>query len=208
MGGRVRRLVGFVLVAVAAVHVASAQALLDRVLARVGRVAITMSDVREAAGLGLIEGVPGDDQAAALDRVIDRQLLLDEVARFPPADPSETAVDEEVAAMLAHAGTGRDTLFAAVGRDEEHLRELARDSLRIRAYLTQRFGTSAQVREDDVRAYYEAHLDQFRRDGVLIPFEGAEAEARQRASAERLRSMIAEWTADLRTRAEIVRIAP
>jgi hypothetical protein len=183
---------------------ASAQ-LIDRVLARVGTNAVTLTDVRSALGLGLVEAAPGDDsQAAAVQRMIDRQLMLDEVARFAPPEPSDAEVGEEVAAMKARAGPELDVLMGATGLDEAKLQQLARETLRIRAYLAQRFGTSAQVTEDEARKYYEEHPDEFLRDGVRMSFEEAETLARQRASAERLRATIDQWVRDLRTRAEVV----
>src|SRR5690606_27705794 len=69
--------------------VASAQQLLDRILARVGGVAITLTDLQAARALGLVEGAT---EEAALQQLINRRLLLIEVARFPPPAPSEAAV--------------------------------------------------------------------------------------------------------------------
>ena len=67
----------------------NAQQLIDRVLARVGTSAVTMTDVRAALELGLVETKPGEDrQAVALQRTIERQLVLDEVARFAPPEPA------------------------------------------------------------------------------------------------------------------------
>jgi len=182
-----------------------AQQLVDRVLARVGTVAVTLTDVRAAVGLGLVEIGPGENRdEVALSRAIDRQLILSEVARFPPAEPAADAVAQEVAAMKKHAGSGLDALMAANGIDESKLAELARETLRIRAYISQRFGTTAQVTEDEARTYYEAHLDEFTRNGARVSFEEAESLARQRASGERLQNTITRWTADLRMRAEVV----
>ena len=82
--------------------------------------------------------------------------------------------------------------------------QLARETLRIRAYIAQRFGSNGQVTEDEARKYYEEHPAEFTRDGVRIAFEEAEPVARQRASAERLRSTIDKWVRDLRTRSEVV----
>jgi hypothetical protein len=186
---------------------AAAQELLDRVLARVGATAVTMTDVQAAVGLGLVEIGPGADPSrAGLEGLIDRRLLLAEVARFPPPDPPAPAVAGEVSAMKARAGDGLGALMARTGLDERRLREMARDTLRIRAYIAQRFGTSAQVRDEDVRAYYDQHPDQFRRGGRPVPFEQAEDEVRERASEARLRGTIDDWIADLRMRAEIVRV--
>jgi hypothetical protein len=186
----------------AAVH---AQQLIDRVLARVGTTAVTMTDVRVALALGLVEVKPGEDQeASALQRAIDRQLQLDEVARFSPPEPSIAAITEEIAALKARAGSGLDALSKSTGLDDARVEQLARENLRIRAYIAQRFGTAAQVTEDEARRYYEQHPDEFTRDGVRAPFEEVETSARQRASAERLRATIEQWIRDLRTRSEVV----
>ncbi|HEU4691589.1 MAG TPA: hypothetical protein VFS23_24670 [Vicinamibacterales bacterium] len=186
---------------------ATAQAwqLIERVLARVGTNAVTMTDVRAARELGLVETKPGENpEAVALERTIERQLMLDEVARFSPPEPADAAVAEEVAAMKLRAGSGLDALINATGLNDERLRQLARDTLRIRAYIAQRFGMSVQVTEDEARRYYEEHPAEFIRDGVQIAFEEAEPVARQRASAERLRSTIEKWVRDLRSRSGVV----
>jgi len=183
---------------------ANAQQLIDRVLARVGPTAVTMTDVRIALELGLVQ-VSGDDrQAVALERTIDRQLQLNEVARFSPPEPPAAAVAEEVASMKMRAGPGLDALMTSTGLDEARLQQLARETLRTRAYIAQRFGTTVQVNEDEARKYYEEHPAEFTRDGVRLPFEEAESSARQRASTERLRVTIDQWVRDLRMRAEVV----
>jgi len=183
---------------------ANAQQLIDRVLARVGPSAVTMTDVRIALELGLVQ-VSGDDrQAVALERTIDRQLQLNEVARFSPPEPPAAAVAEEVASMKMRAGPGLNALMTSTGLDEARLQQLARETLRTRAYIAQRFGTTVQVNEDEARKYYEEHPAEFTRDGVRMPFEEAESSARQRASTERLRVTIDQWVRDLRMRAEVV----
>src|SRR6478752_6230367 len=62
----------------------SAQQLLDRVLARVGTTPITLTDVRAAMGLGIVDTPPGGDVQQALPQMIGRRLVLVEVQRFPP----------------------------------------------------------------------------------------------------------------------------
>ena len=171
--------------------------LLDRVVARVGTVAITQTDVEAATGLGLV------DAADPVQQMIDRQLLLLEVARFSPPEPPDAAVAAQIAAMRARAGERLPALMQATGLDDQRLRELARDTLRIESYLDQRFGVSAQVSEAEARDYFESHRAEFARGGAEVRFEQVEAAARQRASAERRRQAIAQWLRDLRRRAEI-----
>ena len=182
----------------------NAQQLIDRVLARVGATVVTMTDVRIALELGLVQASGDDRQAVALERTIDRQLQLNEVARFSPPEPPAAAVAEEVASMKMRAGPGLNALMTSTGLDEARLQQLARETLRTRAYIAQRFGTAVQVNEDEARKYYEEHPAEFTRDGVRMPFEEAESSARQRASTERLRVTIDQWIRDLRMRAEVV----
>lgn len=187
----------------AAVH---GQQLLDRVAARVGTTPVTQSDVRAAIGLGLVDGAGTETEA--LERLIDRQLVLTEADRFPPPEPEPAAVEAQVAMMKSRAGDGLERLMRTTGVDEPRLRELARETLRIQAYIDERFGVSVQVTEDEARRYYEAHPEQFTANGRPIPFEEAAAEARRRASDEQLRETVEEWLADLRERADIVILAP
>jgi hypothetical protein len=165
---------------------------------------ITLTDARAALGLGLVEVSPDDDQlVAAIAALVDRQLMLAEVDRFPPPVPTPDAVAAAAAAMRGSAGGGLGALMADTGFDDGRIVQAARDTLRIVGYLDQRFGTNLPVSEQAVQAYYAAHPDEFTRDGVLIPFEDAEPAARAGASAERRQGLIDDWIADLRTRAAI-----
>ena len=176
---------------------ACGQQLIDRVMARIGTTAITWSDVRAAVGLGLVEAKSPDDPAA-LNQVIDRHLMLIEVTRFPPAEPSAAAIAERAEAMKKRAGTALPELMTSTGLDEMRLHDLARDTLRIQAYIMQRFGSTAIVGEDDARRYYDDHHEQFTRNGTLRPFDDVDAEARRLASASRLQDAITQWARDLR----------
>ena len=181
----------------------TAQQLLDRVLARIDTEAITQTDVETLVEFGLID-TKSATLPAAIRQAIERQLALREVARFPPPEPPAAAVDQQLAAMKARVGERLDAVMRANGVDEVRLRALARDTLRIRLYLDQRFGTSTQVTEEDARKYFEEHRDQFTRNGEALTFEQAAAEARQRASAERQAKAVTQWLQDLRSRSEVV----
>jgi hypothetical protein len=133
----------------------AAQQLLDRVVARVNNVPITLSDVNAALGLGIVEApASGDPVAVARVQLIDRQLMLAEVARFTPPEPDARALDAEVAALRARAGERLPALMRDTGVDGQRLRDLARDTLRIRAYLDQRFGVSSDAARSDAVAQW------------------------------------------------------
>lgn len=204
MTGRACRVAGvtITLCAVAVGGAARAQQLLDRVLARIGTEAITLTDVRALVELGLVEGQTATDPAV-VQQAVDRQLILREVARFPPSEPQAAAVDQQLSAMKARAGSRFDEVLRINGLDEARVRGLARDSIRIRTYLEQRFGLANQVGEDEARKYFDEHPDQFTRGGVPQNFDDVAAEARRRASEARLQGAVAQWLQDLRNRSDV-----
>jgi hypothetical protein len=183
-----------------------AQQLLDRIVARVNGYAITLTDVKAAVALGIVRAAGADDNAT-IESLVDRQLMLAEVARFVPPEPPAAAIEKEVAAIKARVGERLSAVMESSGLDEGRIREIARENLRIEEYLDQRFGTSVQLTEDEVERYYRIHPEVFTRNGTLMPFVEAEPTARQRAAAERRSVTVAQWLRDLRSRAEITKPA-
>jgi hypothetical protein len=180
-----------------------AQQLLDRVLARVDGFPITLTDVQAAIGLGIIQ-VGGDAIAEGTQRMIDRQLELTEVQRFPPPEPPSDAVAREAERLKMNAGPRLPMLMQSTGLTEQHITEMARDNLRIAGYLDQRFGTTVQVSDEEVAEYYRAHEAEFTNRGVAMPYEDAVPIVRQRVSIERRRGIVDQWIRDLRSRADVV----
>ena len=185
------------------VMIPTAQQLLDRVLARVDGVPITLTDVQAAIGLGVIQVGSGDAIADGTQQIVDRQLELTEVQRFPPPEPSPDAVARETARLRMNAGPRLPMLMQTTGLTEQRITDMARDNLRIAGYLDQRFGTTVQVSDDEVAAYYRTHEAEFTKGGVTVPYEDAEPVARQRVSNERRRVIVTQWLRDLRSRADV-----
>ena len=129
---------------------------IDRVLAVVSgqsgdsRQLITLSDVTAARDLGLqsAAGAP-DPIRAILSKLIDRELMLAEVDRYAPPEPSTDAVDREVAVVKARfpSESAYAEALARSGIDEKHLRETLRQNLRMVAYLDRRFNTAQDRRQ-------------------------------------------------------------
>lgn len=127
------------------------QEVLDRTLALVGGQPITLSDVRAAIELGLVEGGPSDI-AGMTGRLVDRELILREVQRYAPSAPPESAVDARVSEIIQRLAS--PAAFMKVlethGFTESRVRAWVRDDLRTEGYLAQRFasaGTPERRRE-------------------------------------------------------------
>lgn len=181
--------------------------MLDRVLAVVSGDLILMSDVRAARTFGFVT-VEGDDPGGqALTRLIDRALILAEVERFAPPEPESAAVDSGVAALRQRfpSQAAFAAALAQTGIEERHLREYVRQDLRMNAYLDQRF-TSIPPPEDELGRYYREHPDLYTQNGVLMPFDAARAEIVRLLTAQSRRTLVNDWVAGLRRRAD-VRIA-
>jgi hypothetical protein len=122
---------------------------IDRVLAVVGGQLITLSDVTAATDLGL-QSADGaaDPVRAVLNKLIDRELVLAEVDRYAPPEPTAEAVDREVARVRQRlpSASAFEAALARSGIDDKTLRETLREDLRIRAYLDQRFSAATDRR--------------------------------------------------------------
>jgi hypothetical protein len=123
---------------------------IDRVLAVVAGQLITLTDVTAALDLHLqIADGAADPVRAVLTKLIDRELILTEVDRYAPPEPTSDAVDREVQRVRA-LFPSQDALDAALARsgiDDKHLRETLRQDLRMRAYLDQRFTAASDRRQ-------------------------------------------------------------
>jgi hypothetical protein len=193
-------------IVVTALCVAVHAEIIDRVLAVAAGELIMLSDVTAARDLGLVkvEGAP-DAVGPILSKLIDRELVLAEVDRYAPPEPTAEAVARELADVRATFSTRAafDAALARSGIDENHLRETLRQNLRIRAYEDQRF-TVPPPGDDEIARYYAAHPASFMRAGQLVPFETARPDVVRAITDERRTALVTEWVNGLRRRAEVI----
>ena len=178
---------------------------IDRVLAAVAGDVITLSDVTAARDLGLVVvNGAADPVRAVLDKLIDRELVLAEVDRYAPPEPTAEAVDREVQIVRGRFPTVRafEEALSRFGLEDRHLRQTLRDDLRIRAYLDQRFMVPPP-NEDEVERYYQDHAAAFMHDRQLVPFAEARPAVVQALIAERRTATIDDWVGGLRRRADV-----
>ncbi len=181
--------------------------LLERTLAIVGGAVVTQSDVSLALALGLVEGPAAATPESALSALVDRWLMLHEVARFAPTEPAAAAVEARLAALRARAGDAETVTrrLSEAGRAASYLTAWVRDDLRIAAYLEQRFASTGTPSEPDVTAYTQRQAAALEAAGLTG--DAALAAARARLVQERRRELIADWLADLRRRTSVVTFA-
>lgn len=185
---------------------AAADEIIDRVYAVAGGYLIMQSDVMSARELGLVPpGNAPDPNREVLSRLIDRALVLAEVDRYAPPEPSAQAVESALEDVRARFRTVEsfNAALARAGMTEAHLRETLRQNLRIRGYYEQRF-TVVPPGDDELGRYYREHADAFTRNGTVASFADVRQQALQMYIAERRNALADEWIAGLRRRADIV----
>ena len=140
---------------------AAPQAELDRVVGRVNNRIITMSDVRQARLLGLVEDTTSDD--AVRRGLENRLLILSEIARAAPLSPG---TDAELAARRAawEGQLGGDAkaraLLGQAGMSESALAAWLRDDVRIQTHLKRQFGNVSDAERAKATADWIARLRQ------------------------------------------------
>lgn len=212
---------------VALAPVLHADDIIDRVLAIVGGQVITLSDVRMAQAFDLTEGAwavgsgkisgaesaTGHEQRATgdeavesvLQKLIDRDLMLQEVEHYSPPEPDPAIIDRDLAAIRARfptAGAYQRALTDS-GIDEARLRSIVRDNLRLDAYLAQRFPPPPPPSESEVIEYYQTHPDEFSVGGSPQPFNQVREVIVARLTVARRVTLISDWLAGLRSRADL-----
>ena len=197
--------IGMAVLIIASTAMLHADEIIDRVLAIVGGEMVTLTDVTAARDFGLVDATAGDDVQAILPRLIDRELILLEVDRYAPPEPTPDALDAQVAARRARF-PGEQPFQAALTRSgisESHLRETLRQDLRIQTYLDQRFAVPPPS-DEELGRYYQEHRQAFTRGGEAAPFDAVRTQVALAAINERRGQLIGDWLTGLRRRTDIL----
>lgn len=177
--------------------------IIDRILAVVDGAIIMQSDVSAAVRLSMVPAPSAADPiAAALDALIERRLILEEVDRYAPPDPADADIDRRLAEIRTRAGARFDTVLLESGLSVEQLRRQVRDDLRIESYLQQRFG-AMQPSDEEIAQYYREHQAAFTRDGTVAPLDAVRERVRAALITDRRSATIRDWITGLRRRANV-----
>ena len=102
-------------------------------------------------------------QGYAKDNITARVLLNQEAqSRFAEVDPEEVTV--RLAKLIEEAG-GEDHFYMNIGlpsRDEAVVRDNVANGVRMDKMLSQVYHPEPAPNDDELRAYYEAHIDSFK----------------------------------------------
>lgn len=190
--------------------------ILDRVVAAVGNVAVTASDVEHEYRLELfLEGKypDGDPDAATLNEV--RQRMIDRILLGGEAQADSIKVSPEDAAVATRWGELQKKFpsaeaFAAglkkLGMNEEALKSVLAEQEGILRLIDQRLRPEAVVESPEIEAYYHNTLAPgLARQGSrrAPPLSEVESQIREILVQQKINGLLDAWLKRLRSRGDV-----
>lgn len=198
------------------VVVATAAAQIDRIVATVNNTPITSSEWEQQERFEAMTnnqpwaGVKRSREA--LDRIIDRKLILDQM-RSRAAEPSPEAIATHIAGFRQQLQLESDGEWKArlkhYGLLEPDVADVLAEQAMILRFIEERFRPAVQVPEDDVRRYYlTTYLPQFNRSGKgdPPPLPRVRNEILAVLTEQRVNDLFQAWLNTLRAQANIRRL--
>ncbi len=186
----------------------------DRIAVIVGKNAIKLSDVdRDLRLTAFLNDTKADDSPKArresADRLVDQQIIRAELA----SGAYSRATDAQADALLARIRRDRfgdstaklRAVLATYGLTEDELRNQLLWQLTVLQFIQQRFQPEASVSDEDVRAYYNQHATQLRREHPRnSSFEALQGDIRRILEGEAINKAFENWIAGSRQQIRIV----
>lgn len=185
---------------------------LDRVVATIGNVAITQSDVEREYALemlidkGRLPETPPDAPALgeARERLIDQKLLAQEALAQGPESPE---VQTLAAARLVEirkkfpSPGALDSDLKSLGMNEQELLQVLEEQERTLEMINQRLRPAASPDPSEVQTYYrESFLPEYakRGKGSPPPLPEVESQIREILTQQKIDQQLATWLKELR----------
>src|SRR5205814_527840 len=198
------------------VSVAHAGDLLDRVLVTVNSRIILQSDLETELRLQkLMAGAPNgpttqEDREAALDRLINRVLLQEEMQGLDllsPTDPQVTTQISEVRRQIksAESDEGWRKLLVDAGLTEDEVHERIAEEVNTNLFLEAKFRPSLRVNSARIQSYYkETLVPELKKKGApLAALEQVTPQIEQILAEQTLNELFGEWIKGLRSQARM-----
>jgi hypothetical protein len=210
---RARTLLTLVLVTIAGAQ----SPVLDKVVAVVNRHVVTQSDWQEQEAFeALMDGRPPANvqfNAASLQRIIDQQLIADQIAASKYFEISGVDIAAQVAAIRAQIAPGKDDaawqkLLAGYGLTSEDFAGGIQRQLNVMRFVEMRFRPTILITPDKVQAYYrEVLVPELKangtRDDQLPSFATVQEKITAILTEKRVDEMLTAWLEALRSQSQI-----
>jgi hypothetical protein len=184
---------------------------LDRLVAAVNGKIITEGDLKLASHLNALvlfgQGGPVSSRQKELNRLIDLELLRQELQNFPVAVGDDKGIQlrmDDLKQGYAEIG-GLAVLLRRVGLQEAELESYLRLQASILRFVDLRFRPFVNVDRREIQAYYEQKLaPQLRKKGVQVPgLAEVAAQIEQILKEEKVNLALDEWVQGVRRHSRV-----
>src|SRR5579863_97292 len=195
---------------------AGAGQVIDRIVARVNGRIILQSELEESLSYeALLNGkavnqFTPDDRRAVLDRLIDQELLREQLksSEFPHASESEAASQVAAARKLypeAATDEGWLALLAKYGLREKDLVSHVQQQTDLMRLVDARLRPAVQIDSKTVEAYYsEKFVPQLKQSGASeVPLADVSAKIKELLTQEKVSELLVSWLQSLRSESDV-----
>jgi parvulin-like peptidyl-prolyl isomerase len=199
----------------------AAQIVVDRMVVVINKHVITQSDWDEQERFeALAEGRSPksvEHSAAALERLIDRELISEHITNvsFQHATPEQVAkqvseIRKEIAAQQSQTDEDWKRTLAQYSLTEEDIEDIISAQLDVLRLVEVRFRSSVQVSPEEVAAYYkESFLPELTKtgsNGSQPSLDQVKDKIKELLVEQRVNEMLNTWIQSLRNQADIQRL--
>jgi hypothetical protein len=197
-----------------------ADEVLDKIVATVDRHAITRSDVEQEARFthlteGIPEGITNQDEIAALGRLVDRDLIAEQVAVFGNVTVTRKELDARLDEMRrqipgAQSDAGWRRLLTENGLTEEDVESRVRQEIQTLHFFDLRFRSEVRVGPKAMQTYYDTKfVPEMKKRGLTPPpLEQVQDQIEEIVREERVNTLISDWLKTLRSQSRIQAFDP
>jgi peptidyl-prolyl cis-trans isomerase SurA len=200
---------------------ACAGEVIDRIVATVNGHIVLQSDWEDAlcyeafvAGHPL-DQITADERKAALDRLIDQELLREQMASSDFQHATSQEIDDRIAEVRnQYPGAGTDSSWQALlfhyGMTESELKSRVALELDVLRLVDARLRPSVQIDSHSIESYYNQELlPQLRQKGAReVPLSEVTPKIRELLTQQKMNQLLTAWLQNLRASSEIRTEAP
>lgn len=185
--------------------------IIDGVIATVSRKPVLQSDWDDAARFEAfmqqkpLAAVTDQDRAAALQRLIDRQLLKTQMSNPNYLAPSREEVRLSLSRLRAQVPAAKEedgwqAVLAAYGFTQRELEDQLREETQMMNFVEVRLRPTIHVQPEEVEAYYRAEiLPDLEKAGVkMVTLKEVEPKIRELLIQQRMDDLLDAWLHNLR----------
>ena len=196
---------------------------LDRVVAVVNEDLILESDLDEEARMAAFQPIRVQEAATReqlIERLIDRDLILQQIRLLPQAAIEDAQVDSELRVLRKNipecvaygceTDAGWEKFVAAQGFTVEELRERWRQRMEVLRFIEARFRMGIRISQAEMDAYYTGTLvPAYAKEKVTAPAEAAIADQIQEILLQQqVDKLLDDWLTSLRAEGSVKIVKP